>query len=154
MKTRNKSGKRWTEEEDEFILDNEGLEYKKIAELLGRSKNSVAMRKHLLRNGKVKKVYKNQCTEPADYSGIDQDKVKRLAEMYGQPNEIERVLPIDLRFEVGDSCNLVQQQKTEHGERIKGKVIAEYETFYLIDTGNYKTTVYKWGSGFRSEKGA
>lgn len=145
--------KRWTAEEDELILFTE-MTNKEIGLKLNRTRQAVCNRINYLKDQGYKIFRENDENTPADYSGIDQYKIKRLAEKYGQPGEIERVLPIDLKFEVGDSCNLMQSQKKAYGERIKGKVIAEYETFYLIDTGNYKTTVYKRGSGFRRVKGA
>lgn len=148
METKSKSGKRWTQEEDDFLLASK-LSSEEIGKVLGRSRTSVNARRYKLRKAKGKVVRKRNEIEPADYSKINQEDAKRLAEMYGQPGEIERVLPIDLRFQVGDLCKLRQMDRKVNGERINGKVVAEYETFYLIDTGTYKTTVHKWCSGFK-----
>ena len=151
----NRKSKRtvWTKPELELIRDNTDKTTSWFLERLDRTESAI--------NAQIGMFKK----EPDRMEDMEFDDNGARVRVYNRANFSKKVKPIrykskikELLLEVGKEYTL--KRRLGHGMgkvtedtqlEIKGKVVAKYDTFYTIDTGNYTTTVPRWGNDFRIE---
>lgn len=101
--------------------------------------------------------------DPFYIEGMEFDENGAKVRRYGKSNFGKKVEPIkyeskikELKVEVGKKYTFIRRlgtgmgkMKIESDEEITGVVQGIYKDFYTIDTGNYITTIPRWGIDYR-----
>lgn len=143
--------KDWTEQELRFLKANFDESSVFLQKKLNRSRNS---------------IYSMRRTLKADPDYIEKlefdEKGKRIRGGYIGEDFDKKVKPIryksiirELKLDVGKEYTLTKYKgdsvTVDTQSIVKGEVIAKYDTFYVFKTGNYTTTIPRWGNDYYVE---
>lgn len=138
MENVNANKRNWTYDEALFIVENhKTLSNEEICKKINRTIAAVEYMKHRLSR---------------DKDLLSKLKAKKENKDF-KPNKKKHK---ELSLKVGDKIDLVSSSDkacedifNKRYDAVKGKVIEVYPTFYVVDTENYKTTVFKHASGYK-----